>query len=201
MGLAARPTVQTLAAMAGVYVLQQLAGLIRGLEATLFVLYGPVGLRPWALVTSVYAHAGVTHLVGNAIVLAVVGPLVARRTTTARFHLFFVVTGALAGLGEIAVGGALGSPRGVLGASGAILALVGYLLAGNVVSTRVLDLVRLSPRVQLVILALVVVGLTVLTSGPGSAVIGHATGLTLGLIAGRLALIDTQPAHASVSRR
>ena len=192
MPLAGRPTVQTLVALAVVFLIQQVAGLFGALEAVLFVLYGPVGARPWALVTSVYAHASLPHLLGNAVALAVVGPLVARRTTTLRFHSFFVVTGALAGVGEVVVGGFLGPPRGVLGASGAVLALFGYLLAGNVVSTRLLDRLTLSPRVLLVVFGVVVVGLTLLASGPGSAVVGHATGLALGLVAGRLRLLDTQ---------
>lgn len=191
MALAGRPMVQTLTVVGVVYIAQQLAGLFGPLEAVLFVLSGPVGERPWALITSVYAHANLPHLVGNVVVLAVAGPLVARRTTTVRFHVFFVLTGALAGVGEVFVGGLLGPPRGVLGASGAILALVGYLLAGNVVSTRMFDRLTLSPRVQLATFVLVVVGLTILTSGPGSAVIGHATGLTAGLIGGRLRLLDT----------
>lgn len=191
MALAGRPTVQTLAVLAVVYVLQQLAGLFGALEALLFVLYGPVGERPWALVTSVYAHANLPHLLGNAVVLAFVGPLVARRTTTLRFHVFFVATGALAGVGEVVIGGLLGPPRGVLGASGAVLAMAGYLLAGNTVSTRVLDSLRLSPRVQLAVFAVVVVGVTLLASGPGAAVVGHATGLAVGLLAGRFRVLDT----------
>ncbi|MFC7134698.1 MULTISPECIES: rhomboid family intramembrane serine protease [Salinibaculum] len=196
MALTGRPTVQTLAALAVVFLLQQLAGLFGALEGILFVLYGPVGDRPWALVTSVYAHADLPHLLGNAIALAVVGPLVARRTTTLRFHIFFVVTGALAGVGEIVVGGLLGPPRGVLGASGAVLALLGYLLAGNAVSTRLLDRLTLSPRAQLVVFGTVVIGLTLATSGPGSAVLGHATGLAIGLAAGRLRLLDTRAGRA-----
>lgn len=186
-----RPTVQTLGVLAVVYLVQQFAGVFGALEAALFVLAGPVTDRPWALVTSVYAHANLSHLLGNAVVLALVGPLVARRTTGVRFHAFFVATGALAGLGEVVIGGFLGPPRGVLGASGAVLALLGYLLAGNVVSRQILDRVTLSPRAQVVLVAVVALGLTLLTSGPGSAVVGHATGLTVGLLAGRLRLLDT----------
>jgi membrane associated rhomboid family serine protease len=191
MASAGRPTVQTLTVIGVVYLVQQLAGLFGPLEAVLFVLSGPVGERPWALVTSVYAHASLPHLVGNAVVLAVVGPLVARRTTTVRFHVFFLAAGALAGVGEIVIGGLVGPPRGVLGASGAVLALAGYLLAGTVVSTRVVRRLTLSPRVQLAVFAVVVVGLTLVTSGPKSAVFGHATGLTVGLVTGRFRVLDT----------
>lgn len=191
MRFAGRPTVQTLVVIGAVYLLQQVTGLLGALEAILFVLDGGVGARPWALVTSVYAHANFSHLFANVVGLALVGPLVARRTTAVRYHVFFVTTGALAGLGEVLIGGLFGPPRGVLGASGAILAFLGYLLAGNVVSTRVLDRLTLSPRVQLALFTVVVVGLTLVTSGPRSAVIGHAVGLTCGLAAGRLRMLDT----------
>jgi membrane associated rhomboid family serine protease len=193
MPLAGRPTLQTLVAILVVFAVQQVTGMLGTLEAVLFVLGGEVSARPWVVVTSVYAHAGLGHLLANAVALVVVGPLVGRQTTVGRYHAFFITTGALAGLAEIFVGGLLGPPRAVIGASGAVLALLGYVLAGNAVSTRVLDRVRLSPRAQLLLLVVVVVVLTLATSGPRSAVVGHAVGLTCGLVAGRLGLLaDTR---------
>jgi membrane associated rhomboid family serine protease len=192
MALRGRPTLQTLAVLAAVYLFQLAAGLARTVEYVLFVLDPTVAARPWVLVTSVYAHSGVPHLLANAVPLVVLGPLVARRTTTRRYHVFFLTTGALAGLAEVYLGGAVGPPHAVWGASGAILAFLGYLLAGNVVSTRVLDRVALSARAQLVLFGLVVVAVTLAASGPGSAVIGHATGLACGLAAGRLGVLDVR---------
>lgn len=196
MRLAGRPTLQTAALLVVVFLVQQLVAPLGALEAVVFVLDGGVGARPWAIATSVYAHADVSHLLANLVGLALVGPLVAYRTTAGRFHAFFLATGALAGLGEVFVGGLLGPPRAVLGASGAVLALLGYLLAGNAVSTRVLDRLGLSPRVQILVFAVVVVALTVVTSGPQSAVVGHAVGLASGLVAGRLHLLDVGSAPA-----
>ena len=188
MGTRGRPTLETLAVILAVFATQWLLGVV-GWEH-LFVLALPLAERPWALVTSVYAHLGTAHLVGNAIVLLIVGPLVARRTTRAMFHAFFVVTGALAGVAEVVLGALLGSPTGVLGASGAIFALLGYLLAGNVVSTALLNWIDLSARVQLVLVVIVVVGVTLATAGARTALFGHATGLAIGLVAGRLHLVD-----------
>jgi membrane associated rhomboid family serine protease len=190
MRLSRRPTLQTLAVILAVFTLQQVVGLVAVAEYYLFVMDPTAATRPWVLVTSVYAHNGLAHLLANVVVLALVGPLVARRTTTPRYHVFFAGAGAIAGLAEVVLGGLVGPPHAVLGASGAILALVGYLLSGNVVSLRLLDRLQLSGRVQLVVLAAVVVVVTLATSGPGTAVIGHATGLTCGLVAGRARLID-----------
>ncbi|MDZ5813157.1 rhomboid family intramembrane serine protease, partial [Halorubrum sp. AD140] len=105
----------------------------------LFALSTPLSVAPWTLVTSVYAHGSVGHLVANALALLLVGPLVERRTTRPRFHAFVVATGALAGVAQVTVGGLFGPPAAVLGISGAVFAPGGYLLAGNVVSATLFD--------------------------------------------------------------
>ncbi len=190
MRLRGRPTLQTLAVILVVFLAQQVVGLLWAVEYILFVLDPTVLVRPWALVTSIYAHSSLAHLLANIVALVVVGPLVARRTTALRYHVFFLTTGALSGLAEVFLGGLVGPPHAVWGASGAVLALLGYLLGGNVVSTRVLDRVQLSARAQLVVFGVLVVVVTLAASGPGSAAIGHATGLACGLAAGRLGIID-----------
>jgi membrane associated rhomboid family serine protease len=187
--LAGRPTVQTLALVGAVFCCQQITAAV-GAGYTLFVLDATVLTRPWTLLTSVYAHATLGHLLANAVGLVLVGPLVARRTTVVRFHSFVLATGSLAGLAEVAIGGIVGPPHAVVGASGAVLALLGYLLGGNFVTAGVLDRVRLSARIQAALFVAVVVGLTLVTAGPGSALFGHAAGLVLGLLAGRRRLLD-----------
>lgn len=184
--------IDTLGLFLLVGLLQISAGLV-GLAGGAFVLSAPLALRPWTLVTSVYAHAGPGHLLANAVALALVGPLVVRRTTRLRFHAFFVTTGALAGVAEVTLGGALaGGDRAVVGGSGAVFALLGYLLAGNVVTARLLDRIELSPRAQVGLFVAVAAAVTVATAGPGVALIAHAAGLLLGLLAGRIRLLDTR---------
>ncbi|MDR5673229.1 rhomboid family intramembrane serine protease [Halalkaliarchaeum sp. AArc-GB] len=177
------------------YLLQRLTALV-GLAAFLFVLSVPVTVAPWTVVTSVYAHASLAHLFGNALALAIVGPLVARRTTRLRFHLFFVSTGALAGIAEVWFGGLVGA-RAVLGASGAVFALMGYLLAGNRVSAALFDRVEVSPRLQLALFVVVAVVVTIATGGPGVALVAHFTGFVLGLIAGRLQILSVADRNRS----
>lgn len=189
MRLLRHPVVETLVVFAVVFVVDTVFSVL-GVLGGFFVLQATLPARPWTLVTSVYAHAGLGHLLANAVALVLVGPLVARRTTRLRFHAFFVTTGALAGLAEVYVGGLVGPARGVIGASGAVFALLGYLLAGNVVSTTLLDRIALSARAQLALFAVVAVAVTLATGAPGVALIGHGTGLLLGLIAGRSQLLD-----------
>lgn len=183
------PTVETLAIIVAVYVLQSVAGAIASATG-LFVLSADVANRPWTLVTSVYAHANATHLVTNAVALALVGPLVSRRTTRLRFHAFFLGTGATAALAQVFVGGLVGTTAGVLGASGAIFALLGYLLSGNVVSSRLLDALAPTRFAQVVLFLAVAIGITLATGTARAALIAHAVGLLLGLFAGVANLLD-----------
>jgi len=183
------PVVETLAVLLAVYALQ-LGLAVLGQAGALAASAAALASEPWTLVTSIYAHAGPGHLIANAVALAVVGPLVARRTSRARFHAFFLATGALAVFAELAVGGFFGEPPVVLGASGAVFGLVGYMLSGNVLASAVLDWVGLSRRAQLVVLAVVVVGLTLVTGSSRAALVAHAAGLTVGLVTGRLGVLD-----------
>ena len=164
-----------------------LAGLVG-----LFALSTPLSVAPWTVLTSVYAHGSVGHALANAVALLLVGPLVERRTTRLRFHAFVAATGALAGVAQVTVGGLLGPPVAVLGLSGAVFALGGYLLAGNVASATLFDRLRLSPRAQLALFGLVAVVLTAATAAPGVALVAHAAGAFCGLAAGRVGLLDAR---------
>ncbi len=185
--IAENPIVQTLGAMLVVSTLTW-ASVLVGLSG-LFILAPPLLNPPWALVTSVYAHAGPGHLLSNAIIIVLAGSFVAWSTTRLRFHLFFITTGALAGVAEVLVGGVLGQPTAVLGASGAAFALVGYVIAGNPASAAALARLRVPPRVLLVVVAVVAGALTIAFSAPGSALIAHLTGAILGLVAGRFQVL------------
>ena len=98
----------------------------------LFVLSSEHPEYVWTWVTSVFSHGGFGHIFGNGIVLFFFGPVVERQIGSRRFAALFLATGILAGLGQIALGFVLGDPvSGVLGASGAILAILGILTVLN----------------------------------------------------------------------
>lgn len=189
------PTVTTLSAFVVVFLLEWVA-IPLGLFGTLFVLTPPVTAHPWTLVTSVYAHMTLQHLLANSLGLLVTGPVLERATTRLRYHAFFVGTGALAGVTQIAFGGALGTKTGVLGASGAIFAFVGYLLASNRLTDTVVGGIEVSARVQL-LLFLVVAGVVTLATGSArAALVAHFTGLFVGLLAGRAHLLRVDRASS-----
>ena len=89
----------------------------------------------WTWVTSVFSHSPATffHIFGNAIVIFFFGPIVEKRIGSNRFAALFIASGVLAGLGQIALGELLGNPvtGGVLGASGAALAVLGVITVLN----------------------------------------------------------------------
>lgn len=199
MGARGRPTIETLGVILVVFVFQQFIGLVW--SDTILALSTPLLARPWTLVTSVYAHDGIVHLLSNVVALAVLGPLVARRTGRLSFHAFFVTTGVLAGVAEVVIGGVLFSPRMVLGASGAVFALLGYLITGNVVSAGLLDRIAPSRLTQVAAFVTIAVLVTLATARPRAALIGHGTGLLCGLLAGRERLIDTDARTEDATRR
>ncbi len=182
------PTLRTLQILLGVFLVQLLAQLL-GLGYGLFALALPLSVAPWTVVVSVYAHAGIIHLIGNAFALALFGLAVERVTTPGRFHLFFLVSGALAGITQVIVSGLLGPSVSVIGASGAVFALLGYALAGNALAIGVLS--RLSQRAQAGVFVLIAAVVTFVTAAPGVALLAHFTGLVIGLLSGRLRLLHT----------
>jgi membrane associated rhomboid family serine protease len=153
-----------------------------------FALTDAVLARPWTLATSVYAHGDLVHLCSNAAVVVLAGTPVALTTTRRRFHAFFLGTGALAGVAEVLTGAA-----GVVGASGAAFALVGYVLTANPVAGAVLDRVDVPLRVGVAVVGVVALLVALVFGGAGSALLAHVVGTAAGLVAGRGRLLAVAP--------
>jgi membrane associated rhomboid family serine protease len=184
------PVLETLALFLIVFALQGVAYVVgaASLVAGLFVLSLPLESQPWTIVTSVYAHGGIGHLVSNGVGLIVFGWPIARATTRIRFHTFFVVAGALAGISQVFVAGS-GEAVGVLGASGAVFALMGYLIAGNRLSDGIAGLIQVPTWLTALVFLVLAAAITVATAAPGIALIAHFTGFLLGLVAGRAGVL------------
>jgi hypothetical protein len=87
----------------------------------------------WTWVTSIFAHdpSGFFHIFFNSIVLYFFGPVVERRVGSRAFAALFLLSGAAAGLAQVLAQLAVGGATPVLGASGAIAALLGVLTVLN----------------------------------------------------------------------
>jgi membrane associated rhomboid family serine protease len=183
----------------GIMFLVQMAVSIASIPSqSYFVLSEPLLENPWTIVTSVYAHAGIEHLLANSLFLALFGYAVEKMTNVKRFHIFFLTTGMIAGVSQIVVSDIVSEPVGVLGASGAIFALMGYTLFGNKVTDAFIDFLDLGmwKTIGLYVLSGIVV--TFMTASPGVAVFAHAVGFMLGTVSGHFQILHTKESNSSV---
>lgn len=116
------------------YVVAPLAGVGVGTDRwlSIFTLGTDHPAYVWTWFTSIFAHGGPGHLLGNGIVIFFFGPLVERKIGSRAFAALFLGAGIVAGLGQIGIAFALGDvPAFVLGASGAALAILAVLTVLN----------------------------------------------------------------------
>jgi membrane associated rhomboid family serine protease len=126
----------------------------------------------WTWFTSIFAHGGTFHLLGNGIVIFFFGRLVEEYLGSRRYALLFLATGAFAGLSQIGVLVAQGVDSGGLGASGAAFAIMGMLTGMN-------------PRLRVYVYFLVPVPIWLFTGGYTAVMIQtiEAGGTTAGGVA------------------
>jgi rhomboid protease GluP len=141
---------------------------------------GLVAQGEWyRLVTAMFLHVGIFHLLLNSFAIYVFGGLVEQALGTARFVAVYLVTGFAAST----VSFAFGDPaRAAVGASGAVFGLLGAWLAYNL-RRRSLSFGRANVQWVLMLLAVnLVFGLVV----PRIDWLAHVGGLVAGLLAGFL---------------
>jgi len=84
--------------------------------------------EPWRVVTAMFLHASLSHIIGNMLFLGVFGPAVEGRLRTPRYLALYFAAGIFGSIFEDLVSG-IGSPEmWSLGASGAIMGVVGAYL-------------------------------------------------------------------------
>ncbi|MFB6183226.1 MAG: rhomboid family intramembrane serine protease [Haloarculaceae archaeon] len=103
----------------------------RATYEAIFVLTPQHPLYVWTWFTSIFAHGGPGHLFVNAIVIFFFGRIVEQYVGSRKFAALFLASGALAGLGQILIQIVQHHPQGVIGASGAGLAIMGVLTVLN----------------------------------------------------------------------
>ena len=179
-------------AMIIVYILQFVALSVggTGLHNTLFVLSPDKVHHVWTWFTSMFAHSpsSLFHIIGNGMVLYFFGTLLEKILGTRRYVELFLVSGLLAGLGQVGFGILIGNPVGVLGASGALMGVLGVMTVYKPKLTVYLYFIIPMP-LWLITLAFVgfsIGGLMVSSGvvGGGIAHGAHLIGLIVGLMYG-----------------
>ena len=155
---------------------------------SVFVLSTQHPLYVWTWLTAIFAHGGFTHIAVNSIALYFFGPVVERRLGAMRFTVLFLATGVLAGLAQVGATLLLnpGVQSGVVGASGAIMAVMGVLTVLRPKLTVYLYFVLPIP------LWMLTIGFTVFSTATGLSSIGpggvanwaHLVGIGIGLAYG-----------------
>ncbi len=155
----------------------------------------------WTWVTSVFAHGGFFHIVFNSIVIYFFGRIVEQYVGSRDYSLLFLASGIVAGLGQIAIitlqTSNLATAPGVVGASGAGLALMGVL---TILNPGMRVLLYFVVPVPIWVLTLGYAGISVLglanpVSGGGVADGAHLIGLLIGLAYGLYVKDDVQTSN------
>jgi len=150
----------------------------------------------WRLITSTLLHAGLLHLVFNLIGLRFFGRFVEPLFGRARMVVIYVAAGVLAALAVVLISD-LGSPKILVGASGAILGLGGATLAASLRRPTI----RKSSRGKAQIRGLILIfGLQLVFDALAAAVssTAHVAGFILGFLFGLL-LTPPAPSMAPTS--
>ncbi len=136
--------------------------------------------EPWRFVTAVFLHASILHIGFNMWFLMDVGPLVEELYGSARLLFIYVFTG----IGGYVLASFFGSPA--IGGSGALLGLIGVLLAMSMGrQTAGMQMLRR----QLVYLLIYILVISFL---PGISLLAHAGGFVCGFGLGKI-LKDRKP--------
>ena len=159
--------------------------------------YGPsifIGREWYRLVTAMFLHGGLIHIAFNMMVLMDLGPMVEEVYGSARFLFLYVVSG----IASFAVSAfAKGLASFSIGASGAILGLIGLLIA---ITSRRGGLFMKELRSRLISWVVTIFAMGLLFSGLRTDNWAHFGGLAAGFLLGKL-FADRQPEAGSERRR
>jgi membrane associated rhomboid family serine protease len=122
--------------------------------------------EPYRLFTSMFAHAGIIHLLLNMYALSILGSATEELVGTVKTYVIYLIGGLAGGLAYLASSPSLPA----VGASGAIFALLGFLFTYSAFNLRILFFIVLN----------VLIGFIV----PNIAWEAHLGGLAVGLAAG-----------------
>lgn len=136
----------------------------------------------YRLFTYMYVHGGVTHYVNNMIMLYMAGQILEPSIGRGRFVLLYHLLGVIAGAGSLAYKVYTASPVPSVGASGAIMGVLGILLYVSIRNLRSIGRGRYYRIFMLSMCALDSVYQGFFVRGVDNA--AHVAGLVAGVIAG-----------------
>jgi membrane associated rhomboid family serine protease len=159
-----------------IFILQKL---IPGLTELFRLDTNLVSIRPWTLITAIFLHSGMVHLLSNLFALALFGSILENIIGSRKFLILFFVSGLVASFASLPV------YTRVLGASGAIFGIIGML---GILRPKMTVWLYYLPMPMIVALFVWAAGdlLGYFAPSPGDHIanMAHLGGLGVGLVAG-----------------
>lgn len=136
----------------------------------------------WQFLTYMFTHATVSHFIFNMLSLYIFGTAVERRVGSREFLLYYLLTGVLSGVASYAMFYVANTNTVLLGASGAIYALL--MLFSVLYPKSVIYVFGLIPvqAPMLIILYFIIELISGLSAHDGVAHMTHLSGLVFGLL-------------------
>ena len=144
--------------------------------------------QPWRLVTAIFLHGSILHILFNMWVLMDIGPQVEELYGSARYLFIYVVTG----IGGYALSSFLW--RFSMGGSGALLGLIGMMLA-TTIGRRAAGMQMLRQQLIRLLIYIAIWGIVM----PGIDNWAHAGGFVTGFLLGKI-MTDRPPATPQGTR-
>ncbi len=145
----------------------------------------------WTWIISIFSHApppNFGHIFINGLVLFFFGTVLEQHIGSKRFFYLFIITGIIAGITQISIAIITNTTIRVLGASGAIMAVLGTLTILNP-NLRVYLWFFIPVPLWIITIFYAIIDITALSiAGPGAgsvARLAHLSGLALGLLYGQ----------------
>ena len=129
----------------------------------------------WRLLTPMFLHIGVMHLLFNMFSLFIFGPELEKITGKARFITIYMLSGIFANIATYFLGGI---ETAHAGASGAIFGIFGAFGALIYYTKKAL------PQLRQIMLPIIILSVIMTFLQPGVNIIGHISGLIVGFIIG-----------------
>jgi rhomboid protease GluP len=147
-------------------------------------------LQPWRLVTAIFLHGSIMHIVFNMWFFMDVGPMIEEAYGSARYFFIYIATGVCGYVFSSSVGNHVS-----VGGSGAIMGLVGVLLAMTM-GRRSAGMQALRNRLYFFLIYIAVLGFI----WPAVDNFAHAGGFISGFILGKF-MTDLPPATPEARKR
>ena len=136
--------------------------------------------QPWTVITSMFMHGGIGHLLFNMYALFIFGTLIESRIGTKRFVMIYFISGIIAALTHIFFSGV-----SALGASGAIMGVLGVtIILMPDLKVLFFFVIPMNLRTAGIIFALIDIFGIIIPTASGIAHWAHLGGLVAGLIYG-----------------